>query len=294
MPEKPLLPRSHQQWAHFRFSVIGPLLASPPEPGQLQAQLDRLASQQWRHPQSGQPLQLGRSTIERWYYTALSARQDPVGALRRKVRSDAGQHPSLTPQLGELLITQYRQHPRWSYQLHTDNLAVLATQQPDLGPSPSYASVRRFLHARGLRKCPRRGPPNRPAARAAEHRFEQREVRSYECPYVNGLWHLDFHHGSVRVLLDTGQWADPIILGILDDRSRLGCHAQWYLAEGTEELCHGLGQGFQKRVLPRALMSDNGPPMIAGETVQGLACLGIVHETTLPYTGGRPAELGTV
>jgi hypothetical protein len=47
----------------------------------------------------------------------------------------------------------------------------------------------------------------------AEHRFEEREVRSYECAYVNGLWHLDFHHGSVRVLLDTGQWVYPILLG---------------------------------------------------------------------------------
>jgi len=264
--------------------VIGPLLAAPPESGQLQAQLDTLASRTWRHPQTGQPLQLGRSTIERWYYTARSAQQDPVNVLRRKVRSDAGQHPSLSSRLGELLATQHRQHPHWSYQLHADNLAVLAAQQPELGPSPSYASVRRFLHAQGLRKRPRRGPAHRPGARAAEHRFEQREVRSYECAYVNGLWHLDFHHGSVRVLLDTGQWADPILLGILDDRSRLGCHAQWYLTEGAEQLCHGLSQGFQKRALPRALMSDNGSAMLAGETVQGLAHLGIVHETTLPYS----------
>src|SRR5690606_32496425 len=38
------------------------------------------------------------------------------------------------------------------------------------------------------------------------------------------------------------------------------------------------------RALPRALMSDNGGAMLASETTQGLARLGILHETTLPYS----------
>jgi putative transposase len=73
------------------------------------------------------------------------------------------------------------------------------------------------------------------------------------------------------------------MLGIIDDHSRLCCHAQWYLAEGAEELCHGLCQAFQKRALPRALMSDKGSAMLAAETTEGLARLSILHETTLPY-----------
>ena len=81
-----------------------------------------------------------------------------------------------------------------------------------------------------------------------------------------------------------GQWAYPILLSILDDHSRLRCHAQWYLSEGAQELCHGLSQALQKRALPRALMSDNGSAMVAAETVQGLARLSIVHETTLPLS----------
>jgi transposase InsO family protein len=163
-------------------------------------------------------------------------------------------------------------------------VAALAEQQPALGAKPSYASILRFMKAHGLFKRPRRGPVHSPGARAAEHRFENREIRSYESQYVNALWHLDFHHGSVRVLLDNGQWVYPLLLGTLDDHSRLCCHAQWYLSEGAEELCHGLSQGLQKRALPRALMSDNGSAMLAAETVQGLARLGIVHETTLPYS----------
>ena len=53
-------------------------------------------------------------------------------------------------------------------------------------------------------------------------------------------------------------------------------------AEGADELCYGLRQAFQKRALPRALMSDNGSAMLAAETTEGLARLSILHETTLP------------
>jgi transposase InsO family protein len=167
---------------------------------------------------------------------------------------------------------------------------VVAQQKPELGPAPAYATVLRFMKAQGLFKRPRRGPVHSPGAQAAEHRFETREVRSYENPYVNGLWHLDFHHGSLPVLLESGQWVYPLLLGVLDDHSRLCCHAQWYLSEGAEELCHGLSQAFQKRGLPRALMDDNGSAMIAAETEAGLERLGIVAEHTLcysPYQNGK-------
>ena len=60
---------------------------------------------------------------------------------------------------------------------------------------------------------------------------------------MNGLWHLDFHHGSLRVLRTDGQWIYPILLGILEEHSRLCCHLQWYLAEGTHQLWHGLSHG---------------------------------------------------
>ena len=277
------LPRSHERWARFRFSVIGPLLAAPPERGELQEQLKSLAAKRWHHPITGQRVQFGLSTIERWFYTARNEKKDPVQALRRKIRSDQGGHPALSPKVRELLTAQYHQHPNWSYQLHLDNLAVLIEKDPTLGAVPSYASVMRFMKVHGLIKRPRRGPVHSPGAQATEHRIEAREIRSYESEYVNALWHLDFHHGSLRVLLDKGHWVYPLMLGIIDDHSRLCCHAQWYLAEGAEELCHGLSQALQKRALPRALMSDNGSAMLAAETTEGLARLGILHEKTLPY-----------
>jgi putative transposase len=60
-----------QRWAQFRFAVIGELLSSPPQKGQLQRAIERLSQQIYRHPiEADRRISLGASTIERWYYKA--------------------------------------------------------------------------------------------------------------------------------------------------------------------------------------------------------------------------------
>lgn len=276
--------RPHQLWAQFRFSVVGPLLAAPPSRGELADRLSELAARQWRHPITGQWFSIGRSTLERWYYRVRKEKLNPVEVLQRKRRKDSGQHPSLSEMVCQYLHDQYRQHPNWSYQLHADNLGAAIQADPQLGSQPSYRSVLRYMKGQGLIKRPRRGPAHSPGATLAEARVDSCEVRSYQSAYINALWHLDFHHGSQRILLPNGQWVYPLLLAVMDDRSRLCCHAQWYLNQGADELCHGLCQALQKRALPRALMTDNGSAMIAAETKEGLGRLSIVHELTLPYS----------
>jgi len=272
----------HARWARFRFSVIGPLLAAPPGRGELRAALEALAAKTWQHPITGEPVRFGRSTLERWLYLARHAPRDPVSKLRRKLRSDAGQQPSLSQGLREVLRAQHRAHPGWSATLHADNLAVIAAEHPELGAVPSASTVRRYLRAQGLvRERMKRG---RRVARSP------REVRSYEAEYVHGLWHADFHHGSRRVLEPDGRWQTPILLGVLDDASRIAPHLQWYLEETAQSFVHGLSQAFQKWGLPRSLMTDNGPAMLAQETRAGLERLGVVHETTLPYCPHQNAK----
>ena len=70
--------RIHERWAHLRFSVVGQLLAAPPDKGELKAAIEGLAARTWRHPTTGEPVRFGFSTIERWYYRALRERTDPV------------------------------------------------------------------------------------------------------------------------------------------------------------------------------------------------------------------------
>jgi transposase InsO family protein len=276
-------PSHRDRWARLRFSIIGHLLAAPPEPGTLHQALAELAGRGWRHPTTGRPVRFGVSTLERWYYAARR-HADPVAVLRNRPRTDAGRSRVLSPAAIAAIARQYHAHPSWTVQLHYDNLQVVLN-----GDLPSYATVRRHMKQQGL---VRRSRPPRATdgALAARTHLEQVEVRSFEVDYVNALWHLDFHHGSRKLPGRDGGWLTPILLGVLDDRSRLVCHAQWYLGETVESLVHGFCQALQKRGLPRALMSDNGAAMLAGEFTAGLAHLGILHQTTLPYSPYQNAK----
>ena len=276
--------RVHEHWARLRFSVIGQLLAAPPAKGALRAALQQLAAREWRHPVTGTPIRFSIATLERWYYRSRNAQSDPISVLRRKRRQDAGEQTSMTAPLRQALLAQYETHKSWSAQLHHDNLIALAEARSELRPVPSYATVRRFLATHGLTR--RRPLPARQTdgALAAAARLEAREVRSYEAEYVNGLWHWDCHYGSRKVLTPRGEWRTPILFGVLDDHSRLACHLQWYWSECAENIMHGLSQAMLKRGLPRAAMSDNGSAMTATEISEGLVRLGILHQTTLPYS----------
>lgn len=277
--------RRHERWANLRFAIVGALLAAPPSRGDLHEAIEALAARTWRHPITGAQVSFAFSTVERWLYVArrASVRADTVGALRRRVRKDAGLRRAVSSALVAVLLVQYREHTSWSYQLHADNLVALAVLEPALGRVPSYSTVRRFMKERGWFRLKKR---RRGGERASDARgranFDSRETRSFESEYVHGLWHLDFHKASRKIVLPSGELITPELFGVLDDRSRLCCHLQWYLVENTENLIHGLSQAIQKRGLFRALLSDNGGAMIAAETAEGLARLGIEHATTLP------------
>ena len=220
--------RVHERWAQVRFSVIGRLLAAPPSAGQLRAEIEKLAAQEWRHPITGAAIRFGFSTVERWYYQSVRHRNDPVGALRRKVRTNAGLQTAMSDAVRQALLAQYAAHKSWSIKLHRDNLLALAETQAELRPVASYATIRRFCKASGLEKRRRLTSRRTEGAQRTEARLFDREVRSYEAQYVGQLFHWDGHKGSRKVLTQRG-WETPLLIGVDDDRSRLACHLQWYL-----------------------------------------------------------------
>lgn len=278
-----------QRWSRFRFAVIGSLLSCPPESGQLQHAIAQLAAHHWQHPiEAERKVRIGASTIERWYYKARAA-ADPLAALARKTRCDAGRRWSMPGPLRDALKAQYDAHRRWNVQLHYDNLVAEAEGRPDLQPVPSYKTILRCMRENGWLRRREPAQPSLGQQRAAE-RLERREVRGYEVGHVHGLWHLDFHQAKLSIVDAAGKWHRPMALAVLDDRSRLCCHLQFYLAETAECLVHGLTQAFMKRGLPRALLTDNGAAMLAEETRRGLLRLAVEHKTTLaysPYQNGK-------
>lgn len=290
MKKKKIARSSHQLWAEFRFGVIGGLLSNPPEKQELKKRIKELSEIDWAHPIEERKFRVSFPTIERWYYSSLNQDKDPVGVLRRKLRSDSGSTRHLTPEIKAWLQKNYLQHSSWSGQLHRDNLKAWLSENPTLGAVPSYGTVLRYMKVKGWDRKPRVRSPFAPGRIAAEARLREREVRSFEMEYVGGLWHLDFHHASRQIRTENGELVTPLALCIIDDHSRLVCHLQWYWWEDTRSLVHGFTQALQKRGLPRALMSDNGSAMTSGEFTQGLSRLGIIHETILPYSPYQNAK----
>ena len=97
-----------QRWANFRDSMIGTLLSSPPQRGQLQSTIDQLAQKNYQHPiDPCRRIRIGSSTIERWYYKAREI-DDPIAALGRKIRSDTGIRWSMS----EVLLTELKTQPK--------------------------------------------------------------------------------------------------------------------------------------------------------------------------------------
>ena len=209
-----------------------------------------LAEKTWSHPVTGRDFRVAAGTVACWYYMALRHPDDRVGALAPR-RAQRLRQIWMSTAIAERLHLQYRNHPDWSYQLHYDNLAALLEADPSPGQLRSYSTVKATCRLTAWLRRPR--PSGRPAEARAEERRQAREIRSYEAEHVGALWHLDFHHGSRKVLTPGGQWQRPIALGILDDHSRLCCHVQWYLSETAEDLVHGFSQAIQKRFLPPPL-----------------------------------------
>ena len=277
MPNEVEIP-ARMRWARFRFGVVAPLLTMPPEHGELAAQLAELAARSWPHPTTGESLRLSVKTIERWLYIARSTPQ-ALEALARRVPKHAGTHPAVSDAIAAILKQLRLEHPRWTYQLVYDNLRAIARERSGLGKLPSYQTVCRYMKQHGLLKA------RKPRRHELEPGFVPRERRSFEVSHVHALWHCDFHKTHRKVLESSGQRQLATLFAMLDDRSRLCCHAQWYLDhERTEVFVHGTSQALQKRGLPRAVLSDNGKAMLAGETQEGFERLSIEHPTTLPRT----------
>lgn len=285
----------HERWAHLRFLVIGSLLLRPPPKGKLMEALRALAAQSWPHPETGEPVTFSVSTLQRWFHAARG-KDNATGVLRRKVRKDLGIQASMSEALQQALRELYSRNTNWSAHLLHKNLKALARKRSDLGPVPSYWTVRRFLEATGMFKRRRLSCRRTEGVERAEERLAEREVRSWEVEYPNGLWHWDGHVGEdLKVLTPRGEYISPTLIGVIDDQSRLACHLQWYYgAERAQILAHTLMQACMKRGLPAGGYHDNGSAMRAAEITQGMARLSIVDAHTMvasPFQNGKCENL---
>ena len=265
-------PLDRDRWARLRFSIIGTCWPHHRSGGAAR-DFAGAEPQDLAPPSSDMPVSFGllhdRALVSTRRRASLGSGGRAQDARARRLRAAARAGSARSSRRSPRSIAQ---HPSWSCQLHYDNLR----RSPGRRDADAFLQHTQALHesAGSVRTgpCPRALHPWH--ARRQRAPAKSREVRSFELDHVNALWHLDFHHGSRKVLTRQGAWVTPMALAVLDDRSRLACHVQWYLDETAESLVHGFSQALQRRGLPRALMSDNGAAMMAEEFAAGLHHLG--------------------
>jgi transposase InsO family protein len=231
-----LVPRDHaEQVALFRAQIIGPLVRSQLDHGELAAEIRKLAERKYRPPGGRATKRYGVSTFERWYY---AYRRGGVDALRPDARSDRGHARELTPKQRELLLDVRREHPGASAKLILRTLVLDGRLPKD---AVSVSTVTRLYREA---KLPR-------GVRPSGHT----RLR-WQAEHPGALWHGDVCHGPA---LRVGQTTKPLrIHALLDDASRYVVALEAHHTEREDDMLDLMLRTLRRHGAPDALYLDNG------------------------------------
>jgi len=173
-----LVPKdSGEAVAVFRSQVLGALVHSSRERGQLHASLVALSQQRRRPPGSAHTRTFSVPTLERWYY---AWKRRGLEALVPRPRKDRGLAQALDEATRQLLLDLRREHPSASVRLL---LRTLVAQGRLRQGAVSPTTVRRLFASAGLERVSQRKSP------AGTVR------RRWEAAFPGALWHGDVCHG---------------------------------------------------------------------------------------------------
>ena len=252
-----------KQVAVFRFGVISDFV-SPTRLGwgERARLLGEKCARPWQIPFSHRT-RLSPATIRSWIRLYEKGGQR-LESLYPHSRSDRGQGRALDPETTLALMGLRREMPTAAVKtlIRTAQQRGIVEPQQYLGES----TVWRLLKREGLME---RAEP------AAVDR------RRFEAQLPNDLWQSDVMHGpSVAV---EGKNRKTYLIALIDDMSRLICHAQFYLSENLNAYLDCLRQALLTRGLPRKLYVDNGPAFRSFHLHQITASLGIALIHAKPY-----------
>jgi transposase InsO family protein len=155
-------------------------------------------------------------------------------------------------------------------------LAELKAASKDApGAVPSLSTLYRFLRAKGLDQ---------------RQKMPHKDHRAYAFDLAGDCWQGDVMFGPSLPEKD-GRRSKTFLLAILDDATRLVCHAQFYFEQHLSSLKDCLKQAFLKRGIPRRLYFDNGKIFRSRMLLQLCARLGIHLIHTRPYRPQGRAKL---
>jgi len=248
---------SAKKMGMFRFGVISPLLGESPR--SLKERLTMLAEQIWTLPNGGLR-QYSADTIEDWYY---DYRNHGLPALVNPPRKDKGTHRILSEDICDEIDAILKQKPSVKGSTILQRLDKLGLCKDGM---PSDATV--YRHLRKIRPC-----------FLAKKKGER---RAFEALYPGGLYQTDIMYGPfIPVRQSNGRFRkqQTYLIAIIDDHSRLMCHAEFFLNQGLGEYLHVLEQAIRKRGIADKIYCDNGKVFLSSQVKRIGAEIGtrIIH-----------------
>ena len=204
-------------------------------------------------------------TLEDWWY---AYKKGGFAALHPKGRCDRGQHRKCTPEQKKLILDQVQSTPRIP-------LTVLYRQWIQQDPLfPSLTTVYRVLEQNQL---------NHKQRRAGLFPSMSGPTKSFETPFANDLWMVDFSPGPFLRPPGAPKAQATHLCLIIDDHSRLLPFAAYHGQADTQAFHHTLKQGIRRRGIPAKLYTDQGGPFTNDHTKIICANLGIRLLHAKPY-----------
>jgi transposase InsO family protein len=248
-------PTQNEQLAYFRYAVIAPLLPDEPE-RTLRERIGEQADRLWTLP-DGRIRRYSFDTIERWLY---DYRRGGIELLRHRPRKDIGTFRGIDEALGTVIDELLAKHPSLRTHAVIDHLR----REDLLGhPPPGTSTLYRYIKA--SRPVPTPAPP-------------EKERRCFEAPFAGSLWQADIMYGPhlpQKLVNDRAKLHQTYLVAIIDDHSRLICHAQFFFKQDLAAWLSCLKTAICKRGIPQRLYCDNGQVFTSDQVKQITAELGI-------------------
>jgi putative transposase len=254
-------PNHAEQVALFRHGVVGDLVTSDLEVGDLQAELKKRAKRRYRPPGSTVTRTYHWKTLQRWLYDA----REGFAALQPESRA-RGFGLALESETRELLLDMRREHPNAAADLILCEAVRHGVVAKD---TISVPTLRRLFVRADLPRVPR----NR-----AEKR---RDRRRWEADRPCRIWHADVCHVWRRE--PDGAAVKVYVHGLLDDCSRFCPGLEGREGETENDLLALMVEALLRYPAPDVLYVDNGSTYRGDLLTVALSKLGIRVVHPDPY-----------
>jgi putative transposase len=248
--------RSAREWEEWRREVAlfrYTLVREPADPSLSPAERGRLVRELVGREHTGpdgRPTRVGRTTLDDWIRAYRTGGFEALVPRPRKVK------PRTPAGIIELAIALKRERPeRTAAQIH----AILTAAGETV---PSARAVQTHLSRAGLNY-------------RADGRTPSKVYGRFEAAAPNELWTGDGLHGPK--LAATGRRA--VLLGFIDDHSRLLVGWRWVTGEDVFGLEAALRPALMARGVPEGVLVDRGSAFVSSQLLRACAMLGarLIH-----------------